>query len=53
MGLVPQVGASRERTTVGDAHMPAFDGAGVPPIGFIGRCAVMSLQRFGWSCQRV
>ena len=47
MGLLPQVGASRERTTVGDAHMPAFDGAGVPPIGIIGQCAVMSLNRFG------
>jgi hypothetical protein len=31
--------------------VPAFDGAGVPSIGFIGQCAViitvMSLQRFG------
>jgi hypothetical protein len=44
--FLSQIGASRERTTNGDAHMPAFDRAGVPQIGFIGRCCVMSLQRF-------
>jgi hypothetical protein len=47
MGLLPQVGASPERTIIGDAHEPALDSAGVPSIGFIGQCAVMSLQRFG------
>jgi hypothetical protein len=47
MDLLPQVGASRERTIIGDAHMPAFDGADVPSVGIIGQCAVASLQRFG------
>jgi hypothetical protein len=41
------VGASRERTKSGDAHMLALDGAGVPPIGHFVRCAVVAFQRFG------
>ena len=48
-GLLPHEGASRERTVRGDAHMPSFDGAGVPPLSYIVKCAVVSMDRFGVS----
>jgi hypothetical protein len=50
LDLLTQDGVSRERTKGGDVHMPAFDGAshaGVPPIGHIVKCGVVSLSRLG------
>jgi hypothetical protein len=34
LNLLPQVGASRERTRRGHVRVPPFDGAGVPQLGY-------------------
>ena len=46
-GLRPQLGASHIRAPGGDVHVAAFDGTGVPPLGYIMQCAVVSLARLG------
>ena len=47
LGMQPQLGASRVRTPDGDAHVEGFDGSGVPPLGFVMQCVVVSLTRLG------
>ena len=47
LNVLPQVGASRERTKGGHVHMPPFDGAGVPPLAHLVQCVVVMLDRLG------
>jgi hypothetical protein len=47
LNVLPQVGASRERTKDGHVHMARFDGADVPSLSYIVQCVVVTLARLG------